>query len=41
MGNPKNTLETKSETYKTSIYDEIEKHMLKNGKSAGRNEHTI
>ena len=31
--NPKTTLETKSETHKTSIYDETEKHMLKNGKS--------
>ena len=39
--NPKTTLETKSETHKTSIYDETEKHMLKNGKSVIRNEHTI
>ena len=31
--NPKTTLETKSEAYKTSIYDETEKHMLKNGKT--------
>ena len=39
--NPKTTLETKSGAHKTSIYDETEKHMLKNGKSTIRNEHTI